>query len=148
MAKEYRHVVIDKFGAGVENLRDSINQNGIQTAQSRGIALAQGSQHLEHHLHVFLWDDSRDGIKHWYALKDTPSSFTIRVRWNDLTETGYIFSGNLKGDGGQNGPPSGKSPNGAWAYKGNIPRNFCFIDGLDTEQKQGYSQWLDGNGWQ
>lgn len=145
--REYRHVVIDKAGVGLPTLRQSIANSGLETAQSRGIQLATGSVKLEHHLHVFLWDDTLAGQKGYLGIVLAGNCITVRVRWVDLTEPGMIFAGTLKGDGGHNGPPAGKSPNGAWAYKGNIPRNYCFIDDHDTDQTAGYAKWKTGTGW-
>ena len=152
--KEYTHVVIDKQGVGLNVLRQRIDAGGLQTAQSLGIALSQGSMKLEHHLHVFLWDDSVKGINGRLGVQGllpgmqiNQSCFLVRVRWPNLTESGSVFSGTLKGDNMHAGPPSGPSSNGAWAYKGNIPRKFCFIEDLDTAATNGFKGWCDGQGW-
>ncbi len=145
--KEYRSVIIDKNGVGIPALQQSVAANGLQTAQTLGIQLAPGSIRLEHHLHVFVWDDSVAGQKGYIRLILAGNCFAVRIRWTDLTEPGLIFNGTLHGDGGHNGPPNGRSYNGAWAYKGNIPRNYCFIDGVDTTQTAGYDKWLSGTGW-
>ena len=145
--KEYRSVIIDKNGVGIGVLQQSVAANGLQTAQTLGIVLAAGSIALEHHLHVFLWDESTAGQKGYIRLILAGNCFAVRVRWTALTEPGMIFNGTLHGDGGHNGPPKGRSYNGAWAYKGNIPRNYCFIDGVDTPQTVGYNNWLQGTGW-
>ncbi|MDU9412163.1 hypothetical protein ACPA5B_12340 [Pseudomonas solani] len=146
--KEYRHVVIDKAGVGLATLRQSLDQAGLETAQQRGIQLATGSVRLEHHLNVFLWDDTTAGQKGYINLILAGNCVAVKVRWTTLTEPGIIFSGTLQGDNGHNGPPQGKSTNGAWAYKGSIPRNYCFIEGVDTEQTPGYAKWKSGTGWQ
>jgi hypothetical protein len=145
--KEYTHVVIDKFGTGLDSLRQLIDANGIQTAHQRNIALAEGSRRLEHHLHVFLWDDGVPGVKGRRGIEAAGNCFLVRVRWPVLTESGIIFSGSLQGDNMHSGPPSGVSTNGAWAYKGSIPRKFCYIEGLDTPDKDGFASWREGRGW-
>src|ERR1051326_4086039 len=132
--KEYRHVVIDKMGVGLANLRQSIANSGLETAHSRGIVLSQGSQRLEHHLHVFLWDETTAGQKGYLGIVLAGNFVAVRVRWHHLTESWPLWPGTLLGDSMQNGPPSGVSTNGAWAYKGNIPRNYCYIMDLDTDQ--------------
>src|ERR1700684_2791970 len=116
--KEYRHVVIDKMSVGLGTIRTSLDQNGLETAQSRNIVLSQGSQSLEHHLHVFLWDDTTAGQKGYLGIVLAGNCVTVRVRWTDLTESWTLWPGTLKGDSMQNSPPSGPSSNGAWAYKG------------------------------
>ncbi|MEU8703655.1 hypothetical protein [Streptomyces sp. NPDC048565] len=54
--KMYTHVAIDKQDAGVKQLRLSLNENGLRTAQSLDIRLAEGSEKMGHHRHVFMWD--------------------------------------------------------------------------------------------
>jgi hypothetical protein len=147
MVNEYTHVVVDKAGVGLDALRQAIADNGLQTAQQLGIQLAAGSVKLEHHLHIFLWDSSVAGVKGRRGIESAGSCFVVRVRWPALTESGYIFSGTLKGDGGHNGPPAGKSPNGAWAYQGEIPRRYCFIEGFDSPETPTFANWREGLGW-
>jgi hypothetical protein len=148
--KVYSHVCIDKTGAGLANLRATFVANGIETAQTRGIVLAAGSQKLEHHLHVFLWGPDVDGEKGRLGLvlgQPTNDRFCVWVRWNALQPDGWIFSGTLKGDNGHAGPPAGISTNGAWAYKGNIPADFCFVEGHHTTATPGYDDWKAFRGW-
>jgi hypothetical protein len=145
--KEYRHVVIDKAGVGLPALRQSIAASGLETAYARGIQLSGGSMKLEHHLNVFLWDDSIAGQKGYLGIVLAGNCITVRVRWDHLLESGLVFPGTLKGDGGHAGIPAGKSPNGAWAFKGSIPRNYCFIDDLDTQATPDYEKWKTGTGW-
>jgi len=144
---EYNHVAIDKGGIGLPALRTALDLNGIQTAQARGIVLAPGSQRLEHHLHVFLWDASAAGVKGRLGIERAGNCVTVKVRWRTLTKPGIIFNGTLLGDSMANSPPSGSSTNGAWAYKGNIPRDACFIEGHDLASRAGFDHWLAGNGW-
>ena len=149
--KEYTHIVIDKNNVG-RALRKDIKRNGLLTAQSSGYAqnMAQGSINLEHHLNVFLWDRTIAGEKGRLGIVlNLPEGtfFTVTVRCPHLTEEGLIFSGTLKGDNGHNGIPSGRSTNGAWAYKGNISPKFCFIEGIHTTETPGYQSWYRGDGW-
>ena len=144
---EYTHVCIDKAGVGLDVLRQDFANHGIQTAQARGIVLAAGSIRLEHHLHVFLWDESSNGVKRRRDLLTDPDSFLVRVRWTHLTKEGIIFSGTLKGDTGHAGPPAGRSTNGGWAYRGGIPANYCFVEGHHTTGTAGFEDWRSGRGW-
>ncbi|ADW70295.1 hypothetical protein [Granulicella tundricola] len=146
--KEYKHIVIDKMGVGLDALRTSLNVSGLETAHSRGIQLSAGSVALEHHLHIFLWDDSIKGITGSLGIINAGNTITVKVRWDKLIESGIIFPGTLKGDTMQNKPPGGPSTNGAWAYKGNIPRNYLYIDGVDSPATHGFSTWQLGKGWQ
>jgi hypothetical protein len=145
--KEYTHVCIDKTRVGLDVLRRDLNQNGIQTARDRGIQLAGGSVALQHDVHVFLWDDSVAGVRGRRGIEQRGDCVLVRVRWPHLTETGLIFSGTLAGDGGHNGPPRGVSPNGAWAFRGSIPRGFCYIEGLDSQDTANFENWRSGQGW-
>ena len=145
--EEYRHIAIDKGGVGLPVLIAALHGNGVQTAQARGIVLATGSQKLEHHLHVFMWDGSAAGIKGRMGIEAAGNCVTVRIRWRTLTKPGYIFSGTLLGDSMANSPPGGTSTNGAWAYKGNIPRDACYIEGQDTPATAGFNNWQTGNGW-
>jgi hypothetical protein len=145
--EEYSHVAIDKGGIGLPALSGAIALNGVQTAHTRGIILATGSQKLEHHLHVFMWDNSTAGVKGRLGIENAGNCVTVKIRWRTLTKPGMIFNGTLQGDSMANSPPSGKSTNGAWAYKGNIPRDACFIEGTDLASTAGFDRWLAGNGW-
>jgi hypothetical protein len=145
--KEYTHVCIDKANVGLGVLRTALDQNGIQTAKQRGIVLAGGSVALQHDIHVFLWDDSAAGVRGRRGIEAAGNCILVRVRWPHLTEPGIIFSGTLAGDGGHNGPPAGISTNGAWAFKGAIPRKYCFIEGLDTAATANFENWRSGQGW-
>jgi hypothetical protein len=145
--KEYTHVCIDKAGVGLAVLRGALDLHGIQTAQQRGIALAAGSIRLQHDIHVFLWDDSAAGVRGRQGIEAAGHCILVRVRWPYLTEPGVIFNGTLAGDGGHAGPPSGTSTNGAWAFKGTIPRRYCYIDGLDTPATANFESWRSGQGW-
>jgi hypothetical protein len=144
---DYGHVVIDKAGIGLDALRQQVAGNGLQTAQQRGIPLAPGSIKFEHHLHVFVWDGSDHGIRGRRGIEAAGNCFLVRVRWPRLTESGSFLPGSLKGDSMQNGPPSGRSTNGAWAFKGPIPRRYCFIEGLDAPDHPGFDDWREGRGW-
>lgn len=149
---EYSHVVIDKKNVGLNELRRRISQRGLLTAEASGYAeeMAEGSKKLEHHLNVFLWDDSIAGEKGRLGIvlhSDPGTFFVVRVRCAYLKQEGLLLSGNLKGDSGHHGIPKGRSTNGAWAYKGNIESRFCFIEGLHTAQTPGYQKWLKGEGW-
>jgi len=146
--KEYSHVCIDKNETGLATLQQDIANNGLRTADQLGIILSGGSQMLEHHLHVFLWDDSVLGVRRRRDLLVNPeTSFLVRVRWPLLTETGWIFSGTLRGDNGHVGPPSGRSTNGAWAYRGSIPADYCFVEGYHDASTDGFENWRSGRGW-
>ena len=144
---EYSHVVIDKTGVGLDVLRRSINENGLQTAEQRGIVLSQGSMRLQHHQHIFLWDTTAKGLTGRQHVESAGNCFTVKVRWDALSESGIVFSGNLKGDSMQNQPPSGASTNGAWAYKGSIPRIYCYIEGPDIPATANFDRWMQGLGW-
>jgi hypothetical protein len=145
---EYTHIAIDKNGAGLDQIRLSLNAKGLQTAASRGIKLAKGGEDAGHHEHVFMWDSGAKGIKggakivQWNA-KD--SSVLVKIRSGDLKEPTWYSQGTLKGDNktGLGGP----SENGAWAYKGDIPRKYLFIDGIDQANQPGFEDWLAGKGW-
>lgn len=145
--EEYSHVAIDKGGIGLPALMNAIDQNGVQTAQARGIVLATGSQKLEHHLHVFFWDNSAHGVKGRLGIETAGNCVTVKIRWRHLTKPGIIFNGTMKGDNMSNGPPSGNSTNGAWAFKGNVPRDACYIEGFDFPATAGFDNWAAGNGW-
>lgn len=144
---EYTHVCIDKAGVGLPALIAALDANGIQTARQRGVVLAAGSVALQHDLHVFLWDDSVAGVRGRRRIEDAGNCILVRVRWPHLTKPGLIFSGTLAGDGGHNGPPAGVSTNGAWAYKGAIPRQYCFIEGHDLPTTANFESWRSGQGW-
>lgn len=113
--------------------------------------MASGSLRLEHHLHIFLWDSDIAGERGRLGIVlNLPADaffFTVRVRCPYLTESGLLNFGTLKGDNGHDGVPSGRSSNGAWAYKGNIAAKFCFIEGVHTKNTPGYSSWFSGEGW-
>ncbi|WP_062266278.1 hypothetical protein [Endozoicomonas arenosclerae] len=150
--EEYTHVVIDKKGVGLDQLKQKIASQGLLTAEASGYAaeMAEGSRRLEHHLNVFLWDRSIKGEKGRLGIvlnQKAPDCFTVRVRCPYLTRDGYLFSGTLKGDNGHAGKPTGLSINGAWAYKGNIPARFCFIEGLHSSKSLNYASWFRGDGW-
>jgi hypothetical protein len=147
MPKEYTSVVIDKTGVGIRTLQLAVAENGLQTADTLGIQLSQGSQKLEHHLNVFMWDDSVNGVKGRRGIEQAGNCFLVRIRWANLVETGMFFSGTLKGDSGHNGPPSGVSTNGAWAYKGAVPWQYCYVVGLDTPNMNGFNDWSLFQGW-
>jgi hypothetical protein len=145
--EELSHVAIDKGGLGLPVLMNSFDQNGLQTAQTRGIVLSAGSQALQHHLHVFFWDSSAKGVKGRLGIETAGNCITVKIRWRTLTRPGMIFGGTMQGDTMANKPPGGTSTNGAWAYKGGIPRDACFIEGLDQASTAGFDAWLAGNGW-
>lgn len=153
--EQYTHVIIDKNNVGLDTLRAQIDQNGLRTAESLGIALDSGSVKLGHHRHVFMWDSSQKGVKGRMGLMDRNNNdrFLVRICGTHLLRSGTISAsigavfrqtGILKGDNGELGGPS---TNGAWAHEGNIPRKFCFIEGLDSESRPGFSDWASGNGW-
>lgn len=149
---EYSHVVIDKMGVGLPALRTRIQLNGLLTAEASGYGaqMAEGSRRLKHHLHVFMWDETVAGVKGRLGIVlalGVGTCFVVRIRWPVFTKDGMIFSGTLQGDGGHAGPPKGLSTNGAWAYEGNIPSNFCFIEGMHTSQTANYAKWASGAGW-
>ncbi|MDQ1292414.1 MAG: hypothetical protein QG608_292 [Actinomycetota bacterium] len=146
--KEYSHVVVDKYDVGLGQLYTALHQNGLQTAESRGMQLPAGSMSLGHHQHVFMWDTSKRGLDQCAHLLGTPgiSALVVNIRWNELHRPGRFHSGTLKGDvrGKKLG---GWSTSGAWAYKGDIPRKYMFIEGLDNPNHPGYAQWKAGTGW-
>lgn len=146
MPKEYTSVVIDKGNVGIRTLQLAVAENGLQTADTLGIQLSGGSIKLEHHLHVFMWDDSKAGIKGRTGIEANGNCFLVRIRWTFLSESGW-FSGTLHGDSGHNGPPSGASTNGAWAYKGAVPWQYCYVDGLDSADIPGFGDWRNFHGW-
>lgn len=147
MAKEYTSVVIDKKGVGLRQLQLSVAENGLLTAQMQGIQLSKGSQDLEHHMNVFMWDDSKAGVKGRMGIEAAGNCFLVRIRWVKLVETGVFFSGTLMGDTGHKGPPSGVSTNGAWAFKGAVPWQYCYVEGLDNAAINGFNDWCNFHGW-
>jgi hypothetical protein len=145
MVNEYAHIVIDKAEIGLDGLRRSLNENGLQTAENRNIQLSEGSMKLKHHQHVFMWDGSKKGIEGAANIEKGGETIRVKIRMNSLSEPKWYSSGNLKGDG--MGPLGGKSTNGAWAYQGDIPRKYLFIEGLDFANQPGFEDWIQGNGW-
>ncbi|WP_372410204.1 hypothetical protein [Streptomyces luteireticuli] len=176
-ADEYTHIVIDKRPAGevdLDELRQSLSRNGLQTTKSRWLAegkdvaaelrkLPAGYVDNAHHEHVFMWDSTKKGIEGANALEDREAFYRskntgtaapaterhavrVKVRWDALKKDGRVFGGTLKGDAG-GGPLGGASTNGAWAYKGDIPRKYLYIEGIDDPAHPGMSQWLAGKGW-
>ncbi|MFF4607277.1 hypothetical protein ACFY12_31645 [Streptomyces sp. NPDC001339] len=160
-ADEYTHIVVDKRPRGEVNLgelRDSLGRNGLQTSKSRWLAegknveeelrrAGSGYARNGHHEHVFLWEgSSKQGIEGANAIEKNGDAIRVKVRWDALKRDGSIFSGTLKGDH-SGGPLGGVSTNGAWAYKGDIPRKYLFIEGVDNPSHPGMSQWLAGKGW-
>ncbi len=159
-ADEYTHIVVDKRPRGeadTAELRESLNKNGLQTAKSRWTAegkdveselrsAGSGYSKNGHHEHVFMWDSTKKGIEGSNAIEKNGDAIRVKIRWDALKKDGRIFSGTLKGDHG-GGPLGGESTNGAWAYKGDIPRKYLFIVGVDDPAHPGMSQWLAGKGW-
>ncbi|MEV6670028.1 hypothetical protein [Streptomyces sp. NPDC051162] len=159
-ADEYTHIVVDKRPRGeadLDELRRSLDRNGLQTAKSRWTAEGKdveaelrraGSGYAKngHHEHVFMWDSSKKGIEGSNAIEKNGDAIRVKIRWDALKKDGRIFSGTLKGDHG-GGPLGGESTNGAWAHKGDIPRKYMFIVGVDDPAHPGMSQWLAGKGW-
>jgi hypothetical protein len=152
---EYTHIAIDRLDSGAQKLRLKLQVMGLLTAEAAAMSsgMAEGSKKLQHHLHVFLWDETPTGLRRAQDLINTYTSqnivfAVIRVRWPALTEPGFLLTGTLAGDNASGTePPGGRSDNGAWAYKGNIPSKFCFIEGLHTVDRPGYDSWFRGNGW-
>lgn len=146
---EYTHVAVDKDGVGLDQLLLSLNANGLRTAQSLNIKLSGGSEKLGHHQHVFMWDARAKGIEGASKIVERvgqDSSVKVKIRRASLTEPGFLSQGTLKGD--QNtGQLGGKSQNGAWAYEGDIPRKYLFIEGIDQVNQPGFADWLAGKGW-
>ncbi|MBH1938505.1 hypothetical protein I5Q34_30325 [Streptomyces sp. AV19] len=159
----------------LDELRASLDRNGLQTTKNRWRAegrnvtaelknLPSGYVDNVHHEHVFMWDSSKKGIEGANALEDREAFYRgkgigqadaaaterhavrVKVRWDALKKDGRILGGTLKGDG-RGGPLGGASTNGAWAYKGDIPRKYLFIEGVDDPAHPGMSQWLAGKGW-
>lgn len=175
-ADEYTHIVIDKRPAGevdLDELRRSLDRNGLRTTESRWRSegkdvaaelkkLPPGYVDNAHHEHVFMWDSSKKGVEGANALEDRDAFYRsragekpvvtdrhairVKVRWDELRKDGRVLGGTLKGDAG-GGPLGGPSTNGAWAYKGDIPRKYLFIEGVDDAASPGMSQWLAGKGW-
>ena len=146
--REYSHVVIHKDPTKqLADYKAAIDEHGLRTAQASGIQLASGSMKLEHHLNVFLWDDTALGIAGRVGIESAGNCFTVKVRWKKLTQDGMILSGSLQGDNMHAGPPKGLSTNGAWAYKGDIPRRYLFIETVDSVTAPGFDKWVAGDGW-
>jgi hypothetical protein len=145
-ASEYAHIVIDKNDQGLDKIRDSLNKNGLQTAATRKISLAEGSKQLGHDRHVFMWDATDKGKKGAAMLVKPEGTVTVKIRSKNLTTPGFFFTaGTLKVDNmGQLGQGQ---PTGAWAYEGNIERKYLFIEGIDKESDPGYENWKNGEGW-
>jgi RHS repeat-associated protein len=145
---QYIHVAIDKNNAGLDQIRSSLNLNGLKTAESLGIKLSAGSEKMGHNQHIFMWDSTAKGVKGVAGIVQGvghDSSVIVKIRMPDLTEYKWYRPTTLKGD--NPGGLGGASENGAWAYKGNIPRKYLFIDGLDGPDRPGFTDWQDGKGW-
>ncbi|MCT7984920.1 DUF4157 domain-containing protein [Laspinema sp. A4] len=145
LVKEYKHLVIDKQDVGLDALRESLNENGLQTAENRNISLSEGSEKLGHHQHVFMWDSSKKGIQGSIGIESQGEVVKVRIRMQGLSEPTWYSRGTLKGD--NMGPLGGKSTTGAWAYEGDIPRKYLFIDGMDSVSQPGFESWYEGKGW-
>lgn len=159
-ADEYTHIVVDKRPRGEANtgeLRESLNRSGLQTSKSRWLAegkdldaelrrMGSGYAKNGHHEHVFMWDSTKKGIEGGNAIEGNGDAVRVKIRWDALKKDGNFLGGTLKGDHG-GGPLGGASTNGAWAYKGDIPRKYLFIVGVDDPSHPGMSQWLAGKGW-
>ncbi|MFD5751351.1 hypothetical protein [Streptomyces sp. NPDC127033] len=145
---EYTHVAIDKQDVGLDQLRLSLNMNGLKTAASLDIKLSAGSEKMGHHEHVFMWDATVKGLKGVTGIVEgvgQDSTVNVKIRMLDLSEPGLFSKGTLKGD--QPTGLGGKSKNGAWAHEGDIPRKYLFIEGLDQPNQSGFKDWLAGKGW-
>ncbi|MDI5962208.1 DUF6531 domain-containing protein [Streptantibioticus silvisoli] len=145
---EYTHIVIDKEGAGLGQLRSSLDTQGLQTAANRGIKLPSGSVKMGHDQHVFMWDKTAKGIDGASGIVShagQDGSILVKIRWANLKEPTWLSSGTLKTDG--MGVLGGASKTGAWAYQGDIPRKYLFIDKVDWADQPGFQDWLDGKGW-
>lgn len=159
-ADEYTHIVVDKRPRGEANpdeLRASLNRNGLQTSKNRWLAegkdveaelrrMGSGYSKHGHHEHVFMWDSTKKGIEGGNAIEGNGDAVRVKIRWDALKKDGSFLSGTLKGDHA-GGALGGASTNGAWAYKGDIPRKYLFIVGVDDASHPGMSQWLAGKGW-
>jgi RHS repeat-associated protein len=150
--KQYIHVAVDKDRGGLDQILNSLNTNGLQTAKSRGTEIADFLKNKGHDEHVFMWDDSPEGGKGAAGLvqqydKLNFGTVMVKIRMNSLTESKSYWSGTLKGDKDTGDLVNGPSGNGAWAYKGDIPRKYLFIDGLDDANRPGHEDWLAGKGW-
>ncbi|GAU65759.1 hypothetical protein SSP35_02_01260 [Streptomyces sp. NBRC 110611] len=160
-ADEYTHIVVDKRPRGevnLDQLRDSLSRNGLQTAKSRWLAegkdvadelrrMGSGYAKNGHHEHVFMWEgSSKQGIEGANAIEKNGDAIRVKIRWDALKRDGRLLGGTLKGDH-TGGPLGGVSTNGAWAYQGDIPRKYLFIEGVDNASHPGMSQWLAGRGW-
>ncbi|WP_399089840.1 hypothetical protein ACGH2B_17060 [Streptomyces sp. BBFR2] len=147
-SREYTHVAVDKQGAGLDQLRLSLNANGLKTAESLEIKLSAGSEKMGHHQHVFMWDATVKGIKGAAGIAKgvgPDSAVNVKIRKLDMSEPGMFSQGTLKGD--QPKGLGGASTNGAWAHPGDIPRKYLFIEGLDQPNLPGFKDWLAGKGW-
>ncbi|NEP09959.1 MAG: hypothetical protein F6K14_07000 [Symploca sp. SIO2C1] len=137
--EEYTHIAVDKNDSGLDTLRKSLNENGLQTAEHRNIKLSKGSEELRHHQHVFMWENSsKAGIEGANRIESNGGAVRVKIRKQGLN------SSTLKGD---NGPLGGISTNGAWAYEGDIPRKYLFIVGIDQPDQPGIEDWEKGIGW-
>jgi len=146
----YYHVVIDKTNQGLAHLRNQLDLHGLMTAEQRGLThqFPPVMIAMQHHQHVFLWDDRPAGVRGRQGLENgVGETITVKVNWPELTEPGLVFAGTLAGDSGHVGPPHGTSTNGAWAYKGSIARQWLFIDGVDSPNDPGFNDWVAGKGW-
>ncbi|MEA5547922.1 hypothetical protein VB816_23335, partial [Limnoraphis robusta CCNP1324] len=145
LVKQYTHLVIDKENVGLDTLRQSLNENGLQTAEHRNIRLSEGSEKLRHHQHVFMWDSSKKGIKGAIGIESRGGVVKVKIRMPGLSEPTWYSRGTLKGD--NMGPLGGKSETGAWAYEGDIPRKYLFIEEMDNVAHPGFQDWYEGRGW-
>ncbi|MFB4194490.1 hypothetical protein [Streptomyces carpaticus] len=146
--KEYTHVAVDKGGVGLDELYLRLNANGLRTAESLNIKLSSGSEKMGHHQHVFMWDSRSKGLEGRAKIVEAvgqDSSIDVKIRMAGMNESGPIIPGALKGD--HPTKLGGASDNGAWAYKGDIPRKYLFIVGLDQPSHAGFQDWYEGKGW-
>lgn len=137
-------MAVDKEEKGILLVMESLNNQGLKTAEYLHIELAGGSKKLEHHKHVFMWDRSSKGLDGAKGIEVRGNVVKVFIRMNELKEPSLLTTGNLKGD---NGLLGGKSKTGAWGYEGDIQRKYLFIEGLDQIDDIGYDDWAKGNGW-
>ena len=71
----YTSVVMDKNGLGARPMQLAVVANGVPTAQMFGVRLSMGPVQLEHHLHVFVSDDSKAGIEGRMGMEQAATAF-------------------------------------------------------------------------
>jgi hypothetical protein len=149
MVREYVHFATKLDGRDMINFIEAYNEEGILTAASRGVTdgqLPDGTRRLEHHKHIFMWDDSKKGLDNAATLR-VLGKLEIKIRHPRFSTFSHPSHGELKVDSNDPRGLGYGEETGAWAYKGDIPRKYIFIEGVDKKSDSGYDEWFEGKGW-